>query len=329
MNEFVLSNWKYLIDHKWRIIIIRLVIPTLMNWLHGLFFNLALLFPNVLALFVMDFIAIALIFSYESISIISSGFLKYISQFNNIFDVIMIFLCIATNILTYINEGLNETSDLVWLEILQIICLFVIYYRCISFLRIFKTFRNVIDMLLSVTFSALSLIIIIGFFIVGISVMMSKADKENASFPDFLKYNVFLVQGSLNFEKDNFNSLQWILYVVDCVLLPIILVNFLIAKMSNKYEELEKIEEVTSYKEKASLIAEIEYFYLINQMRKIKSHKINREKKQLGFTFLARNTTKDKNVIDEEDDDENNLTHSLDSFQEQIQNLNSQFKLDL
>ena len=33
--------------------------------------------------------------------------------------------------------------------------------------------------------------------------------------------------------------------------------------MSNKYEELEEIEEVTSYKEKAELIAEIEYFSLI------------------------------------------------------------------
>ena len=37
--------------------------------------------------------------------------------------------------------------------------------------------------------------------------------------------------------------------------LPIILINFLIAKMSNKYTELEENEEVTSYKEKAELIA--------------------------------------------------------------------------
>ena len=42
----------------------------------------------------------------------------------------------------------------------------------------------------------------------------------------------------------------------------------MVAKMSNKYEQLEEIEEVTSYKEKASLIAEIEYFYLIKYRKK-------------------------------------------------------------
>ena len=62
---------------------------------------------------------------------------------------------------------------------------------------------------------------------------------------------------------DEFNSLSWIIFILNSILLPIILINFLIAKMSNKYVELEEIEEVTSYKEKAELFAEIEYFYLI------------------------------------------------------------------
>jgi len=44
--------------------------------------------------------------------------MKYISQFNNIFDMLLIFLCIAVNIMTYIKEGLNEESDIIWLEIL-------------------------------------------------------------------------------------------------------------------------------------------------------------------------------------------------------------------
>ena len=51
------------------------------------------------------------------------------------------------------------------------------------------------------------------------------------------------------------------MFILNSILLPIILINFLIAKMSNKYEELEQHEQFTSYVEKAKLIAEIEYFH--------------------------------------------------------------------
>ena len=69
------------------------------------------------------------------------------------------------------------------------------------------------------------------------------------------------------------------------IFLPVILVNFLIAKMSNKYTELEENEEITSYKEKAELIAEIEYFYLIKNKRK----KLKKDDKK-KFAFIVRNT---------------------------------------
>lgn len=72
------------------------------------------------------------------------------------------------------------------------------------------------------------------------------------------------------------------------IFLPVILVNFLIAKMSNKYTELEENEEITSYKEKAELIAEIEYFYLIKNKR-------NNQKKDdfKKFAFIVKNTAND------------------------------------
>lgn len=67
VNDFVLSNWKHVIDFKWKIIFKRLIIPSLLNWTHGIFFNLAMLFPEFIVLFIFDFIAIAIIFGYESL----------------------------------------------------------------------------------------------------------------------------------------------------------------------------------------------------------------------------------------------------------------------
>ena len=71
----------------------------------------------------------------------------------------------------------------------------------------------------------------------------------------------FSIVGELDFETGDFNSLGWILYVLNNIFLPIILINFLIAKMSNKYDDLEELQNVTAYKEKAELIAEMELFY--------------------------------------------------------------------
>ena len=76
--------------------------------------------------------------------------------------------------------------------------------------------------------------------------------------------------GEITFETEEFGVLPWIVLVFTCIFLPVILINFLIAKISNKYTELEELEEVTSYREKAELVAEIEYFYLLrNRSKKI------------------------------------------------------------
>ena len=113
-----MSNWKYIIDYKWAIIFKRLIIPSALNWCHALFFNLALLFPDYVVFFIIDYVFIALIFGYEFISMYSSGLTKYISSFNNLFDMLIIFLCIVVNAFTYEKEGIHDETDILWLEIL-------------------------------------------------------------------------------------------------------------------------------------------------------------------------------------------------------------------
>ena len=165
-----------------------------MNWAHALFFNLAMLFPKQVVFFITDYTIIVCIFGYEFISMYSSGFKKYISSFNNIFDMIIIFLCIIVNVFTYLKEGLDDETDILWLEFLQLLCLLVVYYRSITFLRIIKTFRHVIDMLISVTLSALSLLIIIALFILGMSLMFTKAKSSgNDSYEDNLKNTIYSI----------------------------------------------------------------------------------------------------------------------------------------
>lgn len=145
-------------------------------------------------------------------------------------------------------------------------------------------------MLIAVTISSLSFVIIIATFIFAISVMFVKGSSNINSFNDFLKIDFFSIQGEIEFEADDFNIVSWAVFLLNSIMLPIILVNFLIAKMSNRYEELELHEAYTSYIEKAKLILEIEYFYMISQIKKIAKGEINNDP---GYTFIVRNSQND------------------------------------
>lgn len=135
--------------------------------------------PESFSFLLIDFILIGFIFLYEMISLISSGPQQYLTSFNNLFDIIIIALCAVLNYFTYKIEGQDKNFDEEWLNMLQIVSLLVIYYRGLTYLRIFKWFRNVIDMLIGVTISTIAILIITALFIIAISVVFVKAHDSN------------------------------------------------------------------------------------------------------------------------------------------------------
>ena len=131
-------------------------------------------------------------------------------------------------------------------------------------------FRNVVDMLVGVAKSSVSLLVIVALIVLETSIIFVKSTNGNHSLDDYLMNTVNSVLGEITFDTSEFGVLPWIVMIFTCIFLPVILINFLIAKISNKYTELEELEEVTSYREKAELVAEIEYFFLLrNRSRKM------------------------------------------------------------
>ena len=108
-------------------------------------------------------------------------------------------------------------------------------------------FRNVVDMLVGVAKSSVSLLIIVALIVLGTSIIFVKSTDGNDSLHIFLMNTVNSVLGEITFDTSEYGVLSWIVLVFTCIFLPVILINFLIAKISNKYTELEELEEVTSY----------------------------------------------------------------------------------
>ena len=137
-----------------------------------------MLYPDNLYLLILDLAFLLMIFVYEAISMSFSG-MKYFRSLNNILDQMIIFMCVLMNVSTYIIEGQNNTEDNNYLKFFQIISLFIVYYRALTFLRIFKPFRHVIDMIIGVTKSTISLLCICAIFVFVVTIMFVKASNEN------------------------------------------------------------------------------------------------------------------------------------------------------
>ena len=324
-HEFILSNWRYIIDYKWQKVYAYLVPQACLNWTHSLFFSLFLIYPEFIYFYFVDGGLLLLSIIYEMLSLFISGPKAYFRNTYNIVDATSVFLCIVVLFCTYFWENDGETSP-VAIKYLQVFSLVLVYYRAITYLRIFKAFRNVIDMVISVTVSSLSLLMLFCFFLVFFTVMFMKASDQKIAFGKFILINFYSIHGELegpdgfngmiSGNEDNYTVLSWCIFVVMAIFVPLIMVNFLIAKMSNKYTELEEIEEVTAYREKAKLIVEIEYFYKMTKFKKKKKGKI--EKIKSGFTFIAKDSSHvHQNEHLSEERDEDNLTN----FQDKIKDL--------
>lgn len=144
-------------------------------------------------------------------------------------------------------------------------------------------------MLIAITVTSSSFLLIIASFVVAMAVIFVKANAENDCWTCLADPEFDSMQGEINFETDDFNWREWLIYVINSILLPIVLLNFLIAKMTSKYEELELQEQFTGYIEKAKMIQEIELFFSYREKNKDDKAYTSKE----IFTFLVRNSHHD------------------------------------
>lgn len=105
-KDFVLSNWRHIIDYKWQFAFKVLIPISVMFWVYSIFLSLYLLLSNNLALFIINIFIVFFICMYEAIQIKITGFRKYLINFYNLTDLILIILGLIVLILTYVIENI-------------------------------------------------------------------------------------------------------------------------------------------------------------------------------------------------------------------------------
>lgn len=256
-KELLLSDYKYLINYKWERLYMFIFIHAMGFWTLIAFMSYHLVFkPDSLPLTIICLLLNLIYIVYE-LACAWGELLNHITRDMNWLDL----LCMSVNIvvlgLNYINVNPTLKFAVVVFDIL------FYFFRGITYLRIFDQTRYLISMILKVfsdivSFVAIMFIIIIAVSLISINVSALKGETPE-SFGPYFSGTYLLILGS--FDTSNFNDVaDWVFFMLRTICMTLVLLNLLIAIISNAYEEVKERKEFFDIKEKLSIISDFENF---------------------------------------------------------------------
>ncbi|CDW80324.1 wd-40 repeat protein [Stylonychia lemnae] len=154
--------------------------------------------------------------------------MSYLGDFWNLFDFFRVLLLIFFIYNAFKYEDWNKSSTM--LQLFGTLN-FLSWVRALSFLRLFQKTRIFIRLLVEVIYDMIPFLIVLIGAVLGIS--LSYEVINDISMLEALKHNYRLTFG--DFETDNYTAANWTLFIIGSVLIPLIMLNMLVAIMSDTY----------------------------------------------------------------------------------------------
>eukprot|EP00347_Sterkiella_histriomuscorum_P008487 403344908 len=215
---------------------------------------------------------------YEYILIRKQTLSVYIQEGWNFFDIWMIIHYFAIIVIDIINEVPEA------IVILQGVMLVLIFLKLCQNLRIFQGFSFQVTMLQAVFYDIKYFILLYVFviFMYGLifTLLRIKTSEEDDDYEGISLFGYFIMAfraSTGDFQIDQFKQLQeehiiyaWIMWISAVLFLNIILLNFIIAVISESYEKVMQKMKAESYRIKCQLIKERELFFNENALQDLK-----------------------------------------------------------
>eukprot|EP00347_Sterkiella_histriomuscorum_P006293 403353324 len=213
-------------------------------------------------------IYIAYTFYYQLKSFILQGYSAYFQDLFNINDLLLI----ATFNLTALLDLIDYTPEA--LAILYSILLIECFVSLNSYLRLFQGFSFLVSMIQAVFYdlrffiSFYTIVLVLYGMMFTLLQIQTQDDSDTNLYEgiDLTGYFIMAFRASIgDFQVDTFNQLNeshiifaWIIWLSAVLFMNIILLNFIIAVISESYEKVMQKMEAQSYKMRAQLIKERE-----------------------------------------------------------------------
>jgi hypothetical protein len=150
--------------------------------------------------------------------------------------------------------------------------LIVIYYRGFSYLKIIKTFTSLVGIIDTVIKKMMVFLIILFYFYTTTGLLYAELDRSLPPVKYFFKSYIWVLFGGISIKDFETNHLSSIAIFFGTILVTIILLNILIAYLSNLFSRLEEQQKIEEYKEKCNIIldSEIIIYFFRNLVYRIK-----------------------------------------------------------
>eukprot|EP00347_Sterkiella_histriomuscorum_P014018 403362477 len=205
---------------------------------------------------------------YEMVMMKRMGFINYIKDLWNIIDQVLALLYILIVIIDIQNIAYNA------IVIMHGFMLIIVFIKFIEILRVFQGFSYQVSMLRAVFYDLRYFILLYGIVVIVYGLIFTllkiKTSDENVEYEgiNYLSYFIMAFRASTgDFQIDNFYQLEdthiifaWIVWISAVLFLNIILLNFIIAVISESYEKVMQKMVAESFRIKAQLIKEREYY---------------------------------------------------------------------
>jgi hypothetical protein len=254
-EDFIFSDFKEVINYKWKKIKIPHIIMFFVYLAFVILFNISCIFlPNSDIFRILSIVFVFILIVYEIIQVIVYSVYKpslYFLDFYNLVDWALFILSLVYLFYLYKNP-LKDFN-----KVYNTLVLIIIYYRGLTLMRIFNGFTSLIG-ILNIIFVRLLVFFIIIFYVYISTTFIVIRLNDNMGQLDIMTATYYqIVLGSI--EGDAFEyKYAAIPIVFGSVILTVFLINVLIAYLSNLFSRLEEQQKFQEMKEKADLILDIE-----------------------------------------------------------------------
>ena len=267
-NEFVESDWKTIIKEKWVSLKFLYAFNAIVFWIYMAFCTWSIIFnlkldedgkiigENITAIRTMASVFNCIILFLEILQMIAYCTYKpslYFGDFWNYIDIVALVLAFVFFL------KLHETATEGGAQFVALILMLLIYYRGFSYFRYFESFTSMIGIINTIVGESLSFFGVLFYTYFVIFFLLFRVDPGDGFINKMRDAYIFTFFGGV--EQDHFEA-KYIFFplVMGTMIVTIILLNVLIAFMSNVYNKMEALQNSLSLKEKASMLLDLEVY---------------------------------------------------------------------
>ena len=257
INEVIMGDYQYLINYKWKLLRPFILTHALGFWVLVLAMSYHLVFAQDSVLLLLLCVLMNLIYVVYEVICAWGEFFDHIFRDMNWLDL----ACYAVNIFSLILIWSRTSQKFRY--IIFVFDIFFYFLRGITYLRIFKQTRYLISMILKVFFDMLSFLIILFLCMAAISMVsmnLKLLRDEEADFETSFIDVYLLALGEFRTLETTDTLIEWIQFIVTTIVMTLVLLNLLIAIISNTYEEVKGQRAFFDLKEKLGIISDFENF---------------------------------------------------------------------